>query len=346
MRARSWCPLVPMIAIVGAPVLLAVSAAEAHELQPSLLDLRAIGAGRYEVEWKPTSRAGGAAALAPSFPSRCVRVDPPGLIEGGGPARFVLDCGKAGLAGEEIRVNGLDTTGTDAVVHFAGEGVESTAALRPEAPSMTVPADPESSSLALARTYISLGVAHILTGPDHLLFLLGLVLLVGRSGASGRRARAVEMARTVTAFTAAHSVTLALAVCGVVRIPPAPVEATIALSVLLLAIELELARPVAAPSRRPPWIVAFACGLLHGFGFAGALARVGLPAAQIPGALLAFNLGVEAGQLAFVVAVIAGVHAARSVPARAPAWLRRVPAYAIGSLAAYWCFDRVLGFWS
>lgn len=329
-------------ALACAPLFLAVSAADAHELQPSLLELRAIGAGRYEVDWKPSSRPLGGAALAPGFPSRCRRVDPPGVTEGNGPARFLLECGSAGLAGAEIRVNGLDATGTDAVVRFSGEGVELTAALRPDAPALTIPADPGSSRISLATTYASLGVTHILGGPDHLLFLLGLVLLVRRSAAPGRRV--LEMARTVTAFTAAHSLTLALAVCGVVRIPPAPVEATIALSVFLLAVEL--ARPAPASSRRPPWLVAFACGLLHGFGFAGALARVGLPAGQIPGALLTFNLGVEAGQLAFVIAVVAAIHAARGVFRRAPAWIVRIPAYAIGSLAAFWWFDRVLAFWS
>jgi hypothetical protein len=333
MRARAR----RLPAILGAPLLLAAGDAAAHELQPSLLEVRAIGAGRYAVEWKPSERAAGSLALAPTFPPRCARV-------GVEPAHFVLDCGPAGLAGAEIRVNGLDTTGTDAVVRFTDEGLDITAALRPDAPSMTIPTDRSSSRFVLARTHVSLGFTHILGGPDHLLFLLGLVLLVGRDAAPGRRARALEMARTVTAFTVAHSLTLALAVVGVVHVPPAPVEATIALSVLLLAVEL--ARPTAAPSRWPPWLVALACGLLHGFGFAGALARVGLPAGQIPGALLAFNLGVEAGQLAFVVGVVACLYAARRLVPRIPAWAHRVPAYAIGSLAAFWCIDRVVDFWS
>jgi hypothetical protein len=309
-----------------------------------LLDLHALGGGRYEVVWRPSSRSAGLAELAPSFPARCHRVDSAGGVDDGLTARFVLDCGAAGLAGAEIRVDGLDVAATDAVVHFSGEGRELTAALRPDAPTLTIPLDPGGSRLALGRTYVALGLRHILHGPDHLLFLLGLLLLVRKRTAPDRRARAVEIARTITAFTVAHSVTLALAVGGVVRIPPAPVEATIALSVLLLAVEL--ARPEAAPGRHRPWIVAFACGLLHGFGFAGALAQVGLPAGQIPAALLLFNVGVEAGQLAFVVAVVAGLHAAQRLPWRAPAWASRVPAYVIGSLAAFWCIERVLGFWS
>jgi hypothetical protein len=170
------------------------------------------------------------------------------------------------------------------------------------------------------------------------------LLLVRKRTAPGRRARAVEIARTITAFTVAHSITLALAVAGVVRIPPAPVEATIAVSVLLLAVEL--ARPDAAPGRRRPWLVAFACGLLHGFGFAGALAQVGLPPGQIPAALLLFNVGVEAGQLAFVIAVLAGFQALQGLRWRSPAWVSRAPAYVIGSLAAFWCIERVLAFWS
>jgi HupE/UreJ protein len=330
--------------IVGALATLAAGAAGAHEITPCLLELRAIGAGRYEIVWKPSSRAAGIAELAPSFPPRCQRIDSPVVVEDSAAAHFILDCGPQGLAGAEIRISGLDVAGTDAVVRYAGEGREVTAALRPDAPAMTIPLDPGGSRLALGRTYVALGLTHILRGPDHLLFLLGLLLLVRRTAAPSRRARAIEIARTITAFTVAHSITLALAVCGVVRIPPAPVEATIALSVLLLAVEL--ARPGAAPSRRSPWIVAFACGLLHGFGFAGALAQVGLPAGQIPAALLLFNVGVEAGQLAFVLAVVAALGAAQSVLRRAPVWTNRVPAYVIGSLAAYWCIERVLAFWS
>lgn len=342
MKARSaW-----VLAAFGVLVLLCVPASDAgaHELQPCLLDLRELGVGRYAIVWKISARAVGVAELAPSFPSRCRRVEPPGVAEDGVTERFTLDCGAEGLAGAEIRVNGLAAADTDAVVHFVGAGREVTAALRPDAPSMTIPVDANGSRLALGRTYFALGVEHILGGPDHLLFVLGLLLLVRKIAALGRRARAVEMARTVTAFTVAHSLTLALAVGGVVRVPPAPVEATIALSILLLAVEL--ARPGAAASRRPPWIVAFACGLLHGVGFAGALAQVGLPAGQIPAALLLFNVGVEAGQLAFVILAVAAIHAARGLLRRAPPWMGRAPAYILGSLAAFWCIERVAAFWA
>jgi hypothetical protein len=320
------------------------SAASAHEIVPCLLDVRAIDGGRYAIVWRPPGRAAGVIELAPRFPPRCQRVEPVAGSDDGVTARFTLDCGVAGLAGAEIGVDGLDVAATDAVVHYVGEGHEVTAALRPDAPSMMVPRDASGSRLALGRTYVGLGVEHILRGPDHLLFVLGLLLLVRRTAAPDRRARAVEMARTVTAFTVAHSLTLALAVSGVVRVPPAPVEATIALSVLLLAVDL--ARPDAQRSRRPPWLVAFACGLLHGLGFAGALSQLGLPAGQIPAALLLFNVGVEAGQLAFVLVAVAAIRAARSVLQRAPRWASRAPAYVVGSLAAFWCIERIAAFWS
>jgi hypothetical protein len=185
-------------------------------------------------------------------------------------------------------------------------------------------------------SYCRLGSEHILLGFDHLLFVLGLMLLVQTWG---------TLIKTISAFTGAHSVTLALAVLGVVDVPPAPVEALIAVSIVLLA--AELTRPPHAPptlARRYPWLVAFAFGLLHGLGFAGALAEIGVPSDRIALALLSFNLGVEAGQLAFVMAMLGPlVLAQRS--ARAWPRARLVPAYAIGALAVAWTFERVQRFW-
>jgi hypothetical protein len=185
--------------------------------------------------------------------------------------------------------------------------------------------------------YLRLGVEHILFGIDHLLFVLGLILLVGGLG---------PLMKTITAFTLAHSITLGLATLGVVRIPQAPVEAVIALSIVFLAAELvRQGRGETGLTARRPWLVAFAFGLLHGLGFAGALSDVGLPPGDVPSALLLFNVGVEAGQLAFVVAALALVRAVQSLPA--PAWrrLEGVSAYAIGSLAAFWVMQRISGFW-
>ena len=189
----------------------------------------------------------------------------------------------------------------------------------------------------MAATYLRLGVEHILTGLDHLAFVLALVLLTP----AWRR-----LWKTITAFTAAHSLTLALAATGIVRLPPPPVEATIALTIVFVAREVWLAqhgRPGSTASRA--WPVAFAFGLLHGLGFAGALAEVGLPDSDLPLALLTFNLGVELGQLAFVAAVLLLGRALSRQAWTQRRWLRLAPTYAIGALACFWCIDRVARFW-
>jgi hydrogenase/urease accessory protein HupE len=183
-----------------------------------------------------------------------------------------------------------------------------------------------------ARRYLALGVEHILLGIDHLLFVLGLLLIV-----RGPR----MLIKTVTAFTVAHSLTLALATLGVVTVPPRPVEAAIALSILFLAVEILHARQGRIGlTYRLPWLVAFAFGLLHGLGFAGALAEIGLPAGEIPLALLFFNLGVEIGQLLFVAAVLSVRFALRRLEVAWPAWAEPLPAYAIGTIACFWFMER------
>jgi hydrogenase/urease accessory protein HupE len=183
------------------------------------------------------------------------------------------------------------------------------------------------------RTYVRLGVEHILFGIDHLLFVLCLLLLV-------RDIR--RLLGTITAFTLAHSITLAAATLGFVRVSATPVEATIALSIVFLASELvrgEAGR--SAVTRSYPWLVAFSFGLLHGLGFAGALAEIGLPQGEIPLALFAFNVGVELGQLAFITAVLLLARLVRVVPLRLPAWAPDTAGYAIGAMASFWVFSRL-----
>jgi hydrogenase/urease accessory protein HupE len=196
-------------------------------------------------------------------------------------------------------------------------------------PSLAVPARPRRWDVV--RDYARLGVEHILGGPDHLLFVFGLVLLAG----TARR-----VAATVTAFTLGHSVTLSLAALGLVTVPTAPIEMLIAASVLALA--AELAREPDRPTlmRRFPWVMAATFGLLHGLGFAAALAETGLPQGEIPLALFAFNAGIELGQLVFVLVVLAAGRVLRRVPIRLPAWTRHVPVYAMGTLAAFWWWER------
>jgi hydrogenase/urease accessory protein HupE len=205
------------------------------------------------------------------------------------------------------------------------------ARLTPSAPAFVVEATPR--SLDVARAYTVLGVEHILGGIDHLLFVLGLMLIV--------RSRWL-LVKTITAFTVAHSVTLGAATLGWVHVPQPPVEAVIALSIVFLARELARQRHGRAGLvERYPWIVAFIFGLLHGFGFAGALREVGLPQTEIPLALFTFNIGVELGQLMFVGAVLMALAALRRILLRLPAWMYAAPAYGIGSMATFWWLQRM-----
>jgi hypothetical protein len=205
------------------------------------------------------------------------------------------------------------------------------ARLTPSAPAFVFEATP--GSLQVARAYTILGVEHILGGVDHLLFVLGLLLLVRGPWL---------LVKTITAFTVAHSITLAAAALGWVRVQQAPVEAVIALSILFLAGELARQRDgKAGVMQRFPWIVAFTFGLLHGFGFAGALREVGLPETDIPLALLTFNVGVEIGQLVFVGVVLLLLAGFRRLKLTVPVWANAAPAYGIGTIAAFWTLQRV-----
>jgi hydrogenase/urease accessory protein HupE len=240
-----------------------------------------------------------------------------------------VDCGAAGIAGHPLRVLGLDRSRTDALVRVAlldGRRVQSVlsgADARYVVPERQRP-------YQVFADYAALGVQHILTGLDHLLFVWGLLLLV-----HDLRSRVW----TVTAFTLGHSLTLALAVLGYVSFPTGPIEFAIALSILVLAVEI--ASPeVGGAMRRRPSLIAGVFGLLHGLGFAGALASVGLPPEEIPLSLVSFNVGIEFGQLAFVACVLLAGRMLRRAVARAPSWVESVPAYAIGSLAVFWCLER------
>ena len=196
---------------------------------------------------------------------------------------------------------------------------------------LTVP--PRPRALDVMRDYARLGVAHILTGPDHLLFVFGLVLLAG----TARRLLA-----TVSAFTLGHSITLSLAALGLVDVPSGAIEVAIAASVLALAVELARPRAAVTLIRRRPWLMAAAFGLLHGLGFAAALRKAGLPAGEIPLALLSFNVGIEAGQVGFVLGVLTLRRSVGTLVETLPGWLERVPVYAMGSLAGYWWLDRLI----
>ena len=318
---------------------LAVSCAMAHRLSPGFFGLSETSPNVFAAQWKVSISGGLSDVLEPALPAGCsVNGDVRRFtIEDARLMHAELAC-ESGLGGKAFTVNGLEATQTDVLllVEFL-DGRTFTHRLVPGSPTVEIPS--ESSALNVVVTYLILGVEHILLGIDHLLFVLALVMLV-----SGWRALLV----TITAFTLAHSITLAAAALGYVHMPSAPVEAVIALSIVFLATELarrdgSAAVPVKQTlAQRAPWIVAFTFGLLHGFGFAGALSEIGLPQDAIPVALLSFNIGVEIGQLAFVACILAIGSAIRVFALRSPIWLPRITAYAIGSIAAFWLFERTL----
>jgi hypothetical protein len=307
--------------------------AAGHALDPVLLDVREQVGGVTEVLFRTSATRVSGAQVDPVLPAGCRVVRAPAAAEEGTAVsvRWAVDCGPGGWVGREVGVDGLARARTDALVRIAlADGRVVQRVLRAGEPRLAVPARPR--AVTVAADYGRLGIAHILGGLDHLLFVLGLVLLVGP-----RR----QLVGTVTAFTLGHSVTLTLAVLGLANVPPRPAEVLIAASVLLLAVEL--ARPAAAPGLlgRVPWMMALGFGLLHGLGFAGALREIGLPAGEVPLALASFNAGVEAGQIAFVAVMLGAGWLGARLAGPPPRWGMLVPVYAMGTLAACWCLERL-----
>ena len=313
-------------------------AAFAHEVRPAYLELRQTGPETYDALWKvPGQGEDLRFGLYVELPTGCANVAEPqgSMVNSAFAERWTVKCA-GGLTGGTIQIAGLSTTTTDVLVRLERlDRTTQVTRLTPSAPSFVVKATP--GTMEVARTYLVLGFEHILLGIDHLLFILALFILVKGTG---------RLIATVTAFTVAHSLTLAGATLGFVHVPGPPVEAGIALSIVFVAAEIVHSRQ-GKPSltERLPWIVAFTFGLLHGFGFASALSEVGLPQSVIPVALLFFNVGVEIGQLCFIASIFAVIALARPVAQRIgvthPAWAWRVPAYAIGSVSAFWVIQRI-----
>ena len=317
-----------------------------HEVRPGYLALRQTDAVTYSVLWKVPAIGDQRLSIHPQFPENCTPIAEPIKFEAAGSynERATLRC-TGGIVGGSIAIGGLAATMTDVIVRLSrADNSVQTVRLTPSAPSFTVEAVP--GQWEVAATYLKLGVEHILLGIDHLLFVLALIILV-----KGWR----RLVGTITAFTIAHSITLAAATLGFVRVPGPPVEAVIALSILFVAGEI-IHRRRGRPglTERWPWIVAFIFGLLHGLGFAGALSEVGLPQHAIPVALLFFNAGVEIGQLFFIACILAvtagSVLITKSagqngdIAKRAFATSDAVAAYIIGTVAAFWLVERTLGF--
>ena len=309
----------------------------AHELQPSSLEVRQLTQDRYEVIWRAPIYYKKNHPAKLELPEHWQTVGEPTIKQLSDSAlhRRVVSVPDGVIDGGVIRFIGLETTITDVFARFIWlDGSQTTAIARPSQPWLEIVT--QRSAWQVAGDYTVLGVDHILSGFDHLTFVLALLLIV-----SGAR----RLLITVTSFTLAHSITLAAATLGVMWVPGPPVEATIALSILFLASELvKVNRGQFSLTAQYPWIVAFVFGLLHGFGFAGALSDVGLPQNEIPVALLMFNVGVELGQLMFIAAILVLITALRKVRSEWPAWVYQVPAYGIGSISALWFIERVSTF--
>ena len=324
--------------VAGLLICLCVTSAGADVFRPAYLELREAGNGEYDVLWKvPVLGEDRRLSAYVVFPEGTEELSEPRIVSSGGAwiERWRVHY-EGGLAGQTVAIEGNAVGVTDVIARVERlDGTSQVERLQPGQPQFTVLAPTGTGEVAWS--YLVLGVEHILGGIDHLLFVLALLLVVRGS---------LRIVATITAFTVAHSITLVAATLGWVHVPGPPVEAIIALSIMFVAAEvIHGLRGKPGLTARAPWVVAFSFGLLHGLGFAGALAEVGLPQKAIPVALLMFNVGVEVGQLVFVAAVLlAGALFARLVTLR-PAWTTGLLAYGIGSVAAFWTLERVVSFW-
>ena len=317
------------------------TAAQADIFRPAYLELREAGPAAdgnpsYEILWKVPAQGDMRMSGRVRLPAGTTNLtEPQGLFIGNAFVERWRVSRVGGLVGQEIGIDDLSRGVSDVIVRIERrDGSSQMERLLPESPRFTVKAP--AGTGAVAWSYLVLGVEHILGGVDHLLFVLALLLIVR----GGKR-----ILITITAFTAAHSITLVAATLGWVHVPGPPVEAMIALSIVFVAAEIVhglQGRP--GLTARAPWVVAFSFGLLHGFGFAGALAEVGLPEKAIPVALLTFNVGVELGQLIFVAVVLAARAIVVRLPVPSPAWMPYALPYAIGSVAMFWVIERIGAF--
>lgn len=336
MRRRLYSLVGAMLIAVAA---LAGGSARADQFRPAYLLLHQTGPQTYDVLWKvPALDEMTVLRVRPVLPEGTEELTPHRRSHAAGASveRWSIRV-PDGLEGRRIGFDGISRASVDVLARYErSDGTEQVERILPMAPYFTVRASPGPGEVML--TYTKIGIEHILTGVDHLLFVLALVMIV-----PGTR----RLLATVTAFTLAHSITLALATLGLVHVPSPPVEATIALSIVFVASEIlhtRAGRPGLAA--RKPWVIAFSFGLLHGLGFAGALAEIGLPQNAIPLALLCFNVGVEIGQVAFIAAVLAvtTLSLRLNVVDRCRDYATTAVTYAVGSVASFWVIERIAGF--
>jgi len=316
-------------------LLLFFPAAHAHESRPAYLEIKETSPGTFSILWRTPVLSGMRLPVVLKLPDGVKNLKEPltsqltdSIVE-----RRWIDAGQNALAGRRIELPGLQLTIIDVLVRFEMlDGRSWTTIVRPARPWVEMEAS--KTWLETAGSYVMEGVRHILYGPDHLLFVLGLMLIV-----KGRW----MLVKTVTAFTVAHSITLALATFGYANVPAPPLNAAIALSILFLGPEIVRTwRGESSFTIRHPWVVAFAFGLLHGFGFASALTNAGLPRQDLPLALVSFNVGVELGQLGFIVLVLAVQRTISVLQVRWADRMRLLPGYAVGSIGAFWTIERVV----
>lgn len=309
------------------------SSAVAHESRPFSLDIKEIAEGRYQLVWNVPFSSGKPLPVYLELPEGwqnvvkpTVREFPASMVE-----RRIITLGETSLDGSVVRFPGLEATVTDVFVRVSRlDGTRAIVIARPTKAWVELRGERSFSETLLE--YLSLGFHHILLGVDHLLFVMGLLLIVQGRG---------MLLKTITAFTLAHSITLGIATLGYATAPLPPLNAAIALSILFLGPEIARSwRGETSLTIRYPWIVAFLFGLLHGFGFASGLSTTGMPRAELPWALLWFNVGVELGQLSFVALILLMKRAFRALEMYWPLWVERMPGYGVGICGAYWTIQR------
>jgi hydrogenase/urease accessory protein HupE len=307
----------------------------AHEIRPAYLQINQSDPEHYQVLWKVPSRGETVSNIQPEFDPafKLEQSSPETVLEGFVIFHYQLT-GSHPLQGTALKINNLPLTTIDVLVNLhLQDGQKYSFLIQPSTNEILIPQTP--TKWNVVKTYTILGIEHILLGFDHLLFVLALIILTKG---------AMRIVKTITAFTLAHSITLGMASLGYMHVPGPPVEAVIALSIMFLALEIlrGLNGQVTLTGSKP-WLVAFTFGLLHGFGFAGALTEIGLPQTEIPLALAFFNIGVELGQLAFVGVMLLLIYLL-NLKKDWPLWLQKVPPYAIGTISAFWVIERVSGF--
>jgi hypothetical protein len=322
-----------IFAVFALGSLLTARAALAHEARPAYLEIKETGAGQYDILWRTPVLSGMRLPVGLEMPDGVRNVKEPmvqelsdSLLE-----RRSIQASGGGLAGKRIEFPGLQVTITDVLVRVAlRDGRQWTTIVRPSQPWVEIAA--ARGPMAVLGAYVIHGIRHIAFGADHLLFVLGLLLIVKDRW---------MLVKTVTAFTVAHSITLAIATFGYANAPVLPLNVAIALSIFFLGPEIVRCwRGQTSFTIAHPWVVAFLFGLIHGFGFAGALTSAGLPRQDLPLALLGFNIGVEIGQVGFVVIVVLLEASFRRLEIRWPRWATALPGYAVGTLGAFWTIQR------